>query len=192
MVMAMAKYLPLMHNNVWARCDFDGNDWTVTYANAPGTEADTDLYTPSLADFNGDGQVELYAGGQIWNANFTGDPTDLIADNGINYFDLGGSVAYDVLEDTACADCQGLELVAGGQVYSVNINAGTLTLQTQIDGIGINQLIRSRGTSLADMDNDGDIDVVYNTTYQSNQWLYVWDGQTPEVFLAYNTGNQWV
>ena len=44
---------------VWIRMDFDGTSWTSILAGSGTAVAANYRYTPSLADLNGDGNVEL-------------------------------------------------------------------------------------------------------------------------------------
>lgn len=144
----------------------------------------------SLADFNQDGLPEVYAGAYLLNGQ---DGTVMGALSG-SYGHTGGQpgigdfanpVAVDVLPSAFCADCQGLELVAGNTVYSVNINTGTNTativpqviLASEPDGL----------TSVADWDKDGDLDGIITHTVGNQARLYVWDLQTAA--LIGTTGN---
>ncbi|HHG86422.1 MAG TPA: VCBS repeat-containing protein, partial [Bacteroidetes bacterium] len=89
-----------------------------------GYTPDHDRWSPHLADFNEDGVPEVYLGNQIFN----GTTGQLIASGGpgasFGAFSATSEpfpVAVDVLPNTACANCSGLELVCGNTVYSVNI-----------------------------------------------------------------------
>ncbi|MEM6726000.1 MAG: FG-GAP-like repeat-containing protein, partial [Bacteroidota bacterium] len=178
----------LKKNLQWSRFDFDGSTWTETTSGSTAAElADVFRYTPQLADFNGDGNVELFSGSQIWNADFSG-AVDIIADGGVNVGDLGGSVAIDILPDAFCADCAGLELVVGGSVFSVNIGTGTITEQVAANGLSATAKL-SFGTGVADVDGDGDFDVAYMQEDGVNTIFYVWDGQTNTILLQYTLPN---
>ena len=145
---------------------------------------------PGIADFNEDGFPELYGSNWIINGQ-TGaiivagsfPPNGIGAPLTYALAVIGMSVAVDVLPDTFCPDCAGLELVAGHQVFSVNIATGTLTTQTtasnSVDGF----------TAIADYDSDGDLDGIITTdriapitTGKVN--VYVWDLQTPTVMYV--------
>ncbi|PHS10058.1 MAG: hypothetical protein COA88_03245 [Kordia sp.] len=141
-----------------------------------GYSADADRWTPSIADFDADGVPEIYVGNMIFNS-LTGVK---IAEGGSTNSKGSSSssanepfpVAVDVLPDAFCANCTGLELVCGNQVYSVNIATGTMTVEVTAVG-GADGL-----TSLADMDLDGDLDAVvcYQTGGRGN--IFIWDIQT--------------
>ena len=166
----------------WIRLDFDGTNWTQTVSS--GAFATNHRFVPHLADFNGDGTVELYSGTQIWYSDFTAQGNDLIAEVPADFVDLGGSMAIDILPDAACADCQGLELVMGRNVYSVDVANSRMTLEVTANPATLSLTdFRERATSIADMDLDGDLDVVYTVGYSAENRLVIWDGQTPQVLL---------
>ncbi|MCB9232185.1 MAG: tandem-95 repeat protein, partial [Bacteroidia bacterium] len=140
--------------------------------------------TPNLADFDEDGFPEVYAGNEIFN----GQNGVLIAQGGAanstgrqRTATVRGMClpsAVNALPTGFCIDCAGLELVAGNQVYSVNIGAGTMTVRVTAPapwGDG--------ATAIADMDGDGDMDAVIsaNMPPSPNSTLgvvYIWDLQT--------------
>ncbi len=130
--------------------------------------------SPSISDFNSDGVPEVFAGRQIFNGQ-TG--VQIAIGSGSRGL-LGAqmsSVAFDVLPSGYCANCQGKELVAGNQVYSVDISSGTMTIQTTAtssNGDGT--------TSIVDFDEDGDLDavVVSEGVVAGTALLWVWDVQT--------------
>ncbi|WP_338815326.1 T9SS type A sorting domain-containing protein [Bernardetia sp. Wsw4-3y2] len=140
--------------------------------------SNTDRANINLADFNEDGTPEVYVGGTIFNAvtgewlgyvgagNPDGDPRD----TGQPIFQI--SNAADVLPDAACADCAGLELLAGNVVYSVNIATKTIAIQ-RTSPIPLTGGFKDATMSVADMDNDGDIDAVVSGYGR----VYVWDIQ---------------
>ncbi len=143
----------------------------------------------NIADFNQDGHAEVYCSNQIFNGQtgtFIGSgpnpPTGALGApvTSGQLISFGVSMAADVLPTAFCADCAGLELIAGHQVYSVNIGTGTLTIQ--------NAAFNSAAgfTALADYDNDGDLDAIVATDAASpgQNFIYVWDIQTSTVMAT--------
>jgi len=129
----------------------------------------------AIADFNQDGLPELYGGRSIINAS-TGN---VIAEGNMsagaqtsNGFPLAYSVAADVLPDNFCADCSGLELVAGNMVYSVNVSSGSMNVESTSAFFGDGL------TAIADLDLDGDLDAVVS---EFGRHFYIWDIQTSTV-----------
>ena len=150
---------------------------------------------PSIADFNQDGAPEVFAGNEV----FSGSTGILMAQAGVtasrgrpSTAEYAVPAAVDVIPTGAgIGNTQGLELVCGNQVWSVDVIAGTMTLETALgtpwfDGF----------TSIADMDYDGDLDgvIAMYTGFGSAARIYIWDLQTPTIMgisptLAGNSGN---
>lgn len=128
--------------------------------------------SPNIADFNGDGVPEIYWANSIYNA-LTGA---LIATGGAGSSGknpnaaTSHSIAADVLPDSFCPDCSGLELVCGNTVYSVNIATGTMTPQPN----SLPASVRDGYTAVADMNMDGALDVIVTFNGQ----VYVWNPRT--------------
>jgi gliding motility-associated-like protein len=136
-----------------------------------GTTAES---LPSIADFNYDGIPEIYINNAIYHS-LTGA---LIATGvgsrgsnpGSNGAPSGLPIAADVLPDSYCPDCAGLELVCGNTVFAVNITAATITaIANSLPGA-----LKDGFTCVADMDIDGQLDVIVT----SNGTIYVWDPRT--------------
>ncbi|MBL6445581.1 gliding motility-associated C-terminal domain-containing protein [Fulvivirga sp. 29W222] len=109
----------------------------------------------SLADFDGDGQVELFYKDEIRDAR-TG--TRLVAGSHKSWNQMnGGPVAVDILGDG------NLELVSGLNIYQVNLgsrtsDAGSLTLLDQRTEYNVKR--PENATSIADYNQDGFLDVI--------------------------------
>ena len=114
---------------------------------------------PGVADFDEDGDVEIYYRNEVMDAR-TG--TVIIAGDGFWYEDYThGSLAVDILPASACADCAGLELISGNEVWAINESAGTRTLVRDMDD---------------DIHSDIDLNLNYYPKYISNtnnQWSTV-------------------
>ncbi|MFK8009738.1 MAG: Ig-like domain-containing protein [Saprospiraceae bacterium] len=143
----------------------------------------TDNYAVNLADFNNDGFPEVYVGNEIFDA-ITGTRLAMGGANNIgnNIYDFylhehfhANTVAVDALPDGDCTNCNGLELVAGNQVYSVNLTTGVMTVERELTTAPGYQ---DGPVSIADYDLDGDVDGIITTTDEDGSYLYVWDLQT--------------
>ncbi|MEM1320597.1 MAG: PA14 domain-containing protein, partial [Bacteroidota bacterium] len=157
------------------------SDNQVTCGLGSGEVDNVDAFSVSVTDFNYDGIPEVVVGNEIYNATngrriATGGANSigsLVDDYSVHAHPHAYSVAADVLPDAACTDCSGLELIAGNQVYAVNIVSGTMTVvRTAPSGLGDGM------TSLVDYDLDGDLDAVVTSINSTNSYLYIWDLQT--------------
>jgi len=161
-----------------------------------------------IADFNEDGISEVYVKDQIIDAR-TGKlmhaTTYSVTPNDANFIERhlpAGGVAVDILDDTECANCAGLELVSGGKIFSININTtdttAVLNLEKSIDyrPYYINDWKQNRsGTSIADMNEDGFIDIVaIGTTSSDNTTMRVffWDVRNNTVQMYNDPGYNWI
>lgn len=123
---------------------------------------------PGIADFNGDGVPEVYIGNKIYNSLTGALICQGNGSTGKNGQAWHPAVA-DLLPSNACADCAGLEMACGNTVYSVNIATGTMTaLPNNLSGLGDGY------TSIADMNQDGNLDVVVTSAGK----VYVWNPVT--------------
>ena len=141
------------------------------------TQVSGDPINFGLADFNGDGKVELYAKDEIYDAK-TG--TRLVKSQ--NWKDMnGGPVAVDMQGD------EDLELVVGGYIYGVNLgngstDNGSLTLLKSIPDYFIR--FEYNATSVADFNLDGFLDIIISGSTISkgkNTTVYFWDVQNNTV-----------
>ncbi|MEM8907010.1 MAG: gliding motility-associated C-terminal domain-containing protein, partial [Bacteroidota bacterium] len=147
-------------------------------------------HTLGIADFDQDGVAEVY----VQNMIFDGLTGQLLVAGGRDLhrglkpfegpFQLLPATAYsiaaDVLPADACLHCEGLELVAGGMVYSVELSAtSTLNVERMMDGVA------DGWTGLADVDRDGDLDAVVTSNSVNGDLglLYVWDLQNPQLLF---------
>lgn len=86
---------------------------------------------PGIADFDEDGDVEIYYRNEIIDAS-SGEI--LIEGNG-NWLEdwVHAPLAIDILPAGACSDCAGLELVTGNEIWAINESMGTMTLVEDMD-----------------------------------------------------------
>lgn len=149
---------------------------------------------PNIADFDHNGWAEINIGNQVFN----GQTGALLAQGGPNVsagehptrvaggFSFNSTVAIDALPDGFCPDCDGLEIVAGNQVLSVNLMNGQVTPVVSapapyLDGF----------TSIADLDRDGDLDAIVQSKKNGFNTLYAWDIETPTILREYKLLNNW-
>ncbi|MFY0650643.1 MAG: hypothetical protein JXQ96_01355, partial [Cyclobacteriaceae bacterium] len=162
----------------------------------------------SVADFNEDGTAELMVGNGIYNAS-TGDeiiaPTSPMATTG--FF---GTTAVDILTDDECDDCAGLEMVAGGIIYSINIGTGTRTVVKEVNDLlsGKNEweiddysdTYNMNFSAVADYNQDGNstnpkLDVLFNGKNGHGKIvMYFWDveNETVTLFDDLNDDDHWL
>ncbi|MDR0700022.1 MAG: VCBS repeat-containing protein, partial [Tannerella sp.] len=144
---------------------------------------DTNSYGTLLgiADFNNDGTPEVYTGNQIFSLKTGKMLCDGSAISGCH----SGTVYPTGGHSSTVADMDGdgtLEIIAGRNIYKVNITNDYGTSGNSIDTIPGLQLPASRlpqyagdgATQVADIDNDGKLEVVVNTITDGNAVLFVW------------------
>ena len=167
---------------------------------------------PGVADFDEDGDVEIYYRNEVMDA-LTG--TVIIAGDGNWEQDYThGSIAVDILPDAACADCAGLELISGNEIWAINEAAGTRTLiedmdddiHTDIDP-NLNYYPKYypnwddqwSTVSVADYNLDGSIDVLLtgalgtsSETYNGETTIFFWDVANSNVITFHDPANNFV
>jgi len=135
--------------------------------------------TVGFADFNKDGIPEVYIYNEIFNAQ-TGIK---LADGGLNgtglhyeHLSYDGSVSVSIAAQLD-SDTSGLELAAGYTIYKVNINNpnGMIGNSMTPYNITIDGSLRDGFTSIADINQDGQLDVIVSTYgNNSNAKLYAY------------------
>ncbi|MBR9998371.1 MAG: VCBS repeat-containing protein, partial [Cyclobacteriaceae bacterium] len=179
-------------------CNLSTVLWTASTIGRPGNIG--------VADFDEDGLAEIYARDEIFDAHtgvkmrasdFNNTATSA---NYIERHISNNGIAVDILDDSECADCAGLEYVVGGRIYSVSINRGTMTatmtLERSIDHFPVYyapwQQNRS-GTSVADYNLDGHLDVlsVGITSTDTRTQLFFWDVFNNTVSIYFDPLYNW-
>ncbi len=167
---------------------------------------------PGVADFDEDGDVEIYYRNEVMDA-LTG--TVIIAGDGNWETDYThGSIAIDVLPDAACADCAGLELVSGNEIWAINEAAGTRTLIEDMDDDIHDDIDPNLNyypkyypnwddqwstVSAADYNLDGNIDLIMTgalgtstETYTGETTIFFWDVANQNVITYHDPTNNFV
>ncbi len=149
---------------------------------------------PNIADFDHDGWAEVNIGNQVFNGQ-----TGALLASGSTFlsdgehparvavgYSFASTVPADVLPANACFGCQGLEIVAGNQVLSVNLITGIVL------PVAFAPFAYSDGfTSVADFDGDGDLDAIVQGQKNGLNTVYVWDIQTNSVMREFQLLNNW-
>ncbi|MEY4011433.1 MAG: hypothetical protein RIT22_557, partial [Bacteroidota bacterium] len=131
--------------------------------------------TPYIVDIDQDGTAEIVLGSDVFGI-VNGALVKRVAGTPLNYIGAtSGSTgtAIDVVVVDIIASNPGKELVYGSRVYSINLAAGTMAVLKDLSTIaGSGAAAGDNGpTAVADMDLDGDLDIVYNGSAN----VYIWD-----------------
>jgi hypothetical protein len=150
--------------------------------------------SPNIADFDHNGQAEINIGNQV----FSGQTGALLASGSAMMsagehparkavgFSFNAPVAMDILPDSYCTNCQGLEIVAGNQVLSVNLATGQVNVEVSAP------IAYSDGfTSIADIDLDGDLDAIVQGRKNGWNTVYAWELETATIIGEYRLINNW-
>ena len=162
----------------------------ITISKGQGNHQGIFSANPSFADFDGDGNPELFIGNEIYNSssgalisqltNHYNESKGAIGVNGHVF-----SAAFDILPDDFCSDCSGLELICGNVVYSVNMVSGALTEVSKAPN-----KVNDGKVSLADWDGDGQMDIVVSGTCCGDGGvIYIWDPRTQDFVTQDAAGN---
>ncbi|MFN5422171.1 MAG: hypothetical protein ACK5AO_02790, partial [bacterium] len=145
----------------------------------------TNIGTPYIVDIDEDGTAEIVVGSDVFGI-VNGALVKRVAGPALNYSD-GNTAAtsgstLDVAVVNIIASNPGKELVYGSRVYSINLTAGTMSILKDMKTIsGFTTIAAGDNgpTAVADMDLDGDLDVVYH----GMSGLYVWDPNSMQVLF---------
>ncbi len=132
--------------------------------------------TIGLADFNGDGTSEIYYALRIYDAT---NGNLLAKGSDINIPSYGSVLAADVLPDSYCPDCDGLEIMSGSEVYSVTINGGTSSMTLRNSITGFPALI-----NVADYDGDNSLDIILQGNPIKTYGLLAWNPRSGNQFAS--------
>ena len=110
-----------------------------------------------IADFDQDGQAEIYGDNYIFNGQ-TGET--IIIEQTLNQFNpissTGSAIAIDILPNEACNNCEGLEYVLGPHIFSIDL----ATQSARIEVSNLNMDPFETFNAVADWDLDGTLDVI--------------------------------
>lgn len=109
----------------------------------------------SITDFNQDGLPEFHSERIIYNGQ-TGTIINTLAQVSPLGAESSSSMAVDVLPDSFCANCDGLEFVSGGYVFAVDILTGSYSVEKDYT---TNHPSKVDYTAVVDWDLDGDLDL---------------------------------
>lgn len=154
--------------------------------------ADDRNHKPYLADFDSDGMSEVYVGNDVFtfDAGFTSLTKTLSGNSssGLQYYQNYqerncSPVAVDVLQSIHCngdPDCDGLELVAGNVIYSIDLSTTDgdgveIKVQRDLNVLQTQFNFRDGYTSVADVDLDGILDIVVSSARNNSVGIYVWN-----------------
>lgn len=181
---------------------FSPTTWITTNSN-DGFEMGE--WRPQLADFNQDGNLEVYAGNRIMILDTTSNyflkaikgaaskPHGQLAYRNA-YYKTAQTFAAELLTRSNCngdPDCDGLELAAGPVIYSVDLDgwdgdAHQLTIQRDLNTLDTSLAVWSDGfTSIADIDLDHTADLIVAGRRDSIHGIYVWNRNGLLAFFPY-------
>ena len=156
-------------------------------------------YNIGFVDFDGDGEVEIYSGGRIFDATTGTLLVEVPAGGNTGIRRIPGTTRYDYYPIAADINNDGkAEYIAGTEVYSVHITNRTgtagnsMTLIASIPAVNISgsYTIKDGATVVVDINGDGRLDVVVSTfltTTTSSQYAIIaWDVQT-QTLIAKST-----
>ncbi len=160
----------------------------------------------SIADLNQDGESELISGNEIRDAR-TG--SQLVAGTGNFRTDvMYGTVAVDILDDSFCADCGGLEIVDGSKIWAVQTD-GSNNITGKTVALDMNDLLSAGNkffpkyysgwtnqwsmVSVADYNLDGNLDVLMTgaqgSNYNGPTTAFFWDVENNSVLTYTDPDN---
>ncbi|MBL7775784.1 MAG: VCBS repeat-containing protein, partial [Saprospiraceae bacterium] len=166
---------------------------------------------PYLADFNADGQAEIYAGNDVFGFDFSDPAAPVLSlwvsggagpngkrddPSGLSLLQPVSPVAADLLRPIDCnddPDCNGLEIAAGYGIYSVDLDPDDgdpmeIKLQKNLNQMVAGPPYSDGNTAVADMDLDGIPDILVNGYHQQQCGVYIWNKNGLLFFYPYENG----
>ena len=162
------------------------SDW-----GGPSQASGNNVGAIGVADFDGDGNAEIYYRDEIMDGegNVVVEGTPIPWQKHFVFAPL----AVDILEDSFCATCQGLELITGNEILAVDVTTGARSVEVDLnevlnpDGNAPEYLVKYyanwdsqwSSVSVIDYDLDGDMDVfltgALGTNYTDPPTVLLWD-----------------
>ncbi|MBM7418803.1 MULTISPECIES: FG-GAP repeat domain-containing protein [Chryseobacterium] len=132
--------------------------------------------SPRIHDINEDGIPEVIVGNSVFtfNPTFTALTRVVAGNASLPNGNTTNNWERDVVVIDIIKNIPGKELVAGSAVYSVDFTNGVLVELRNLHNLDAAVAANEQGASaVADMDLDGDLDIVFNS--QSLSKIYIWD-----------------
>ncbi len=150
--------------------------------------------SPRITDINEDGIPEIVVGLDIFQFNFgEGRLVKVVAGSNTAPFGkdgVGTEWGNDIVVIDILSSNPGKEIVAGSQIYGVNLTTGVTTVLANLSTIAGAAVIPANDdgpTAVADLDYDGDLDVAY----PNGTDIVIWDpvGAALKMKLSYFTNS---
>ena len=182
----------LINNSAYlVRLQYNGPSSAITRVWTSAAPVASNQQSPQIADFDQDGTPEVYVGNYIFNST---DGTLLVhgtANSGSLRLNDTWPIAYDIYKQgdldpdgsgTFDTDANGLELVAGNQVFLVANNAGTWSMTKAAELItssitntnNADVLYGDGFTSLGDLNGDKRPDIIVTTSAAGANYAYIY------------------
>jgi len=159
------------------RLDYNGITFTDKSISSPSSE------TVNIADFNEDGEAEIYVDGRIFSSDLERRILTLPVASGLG---RDFAVAVDVIpESSTCTACGGLEYVAGNTVYAIDIDNGTYSVAASLNDTTLD----AGYTAVVDMDLNDTLDII--VADNEHHKVYIWNPLTDTLLgTPYTLSNQ--
>jgi hypothetical protein len=148
--------------------------------------------SPRIHDINEDGIPEVIVGNSVFtfNSTFTALTRVVAGNASLPNGNTTNTWERDVVVIDIIKNIPGKELVAGSAVYSVDFTNGVLVELRNLNNLDSSVPANSQGASaVADMDLDGDLDIVFNS--QSLSKVYIWDPTNNILVKSYAIGSSY-
>ena len=163
--------------------------------------------TPAVADFDGDGNAEIYAGNEVFVFDFSNPQAPTLRKRLKGTGSAGrsattnptplsecSSFAADLLTVADCngdPDCEGLEIAAGNMIYSVDIDPNDgdgfqIKIQRNLNLMTMGIPFSDGFTSVADVNLDNIPELLVTGTRGTQEGFYVWNKNGFLRFLGSN------